>query len=74
MPRKSPFEIVLDNKERQHLTSLARKHTAPFRDIIRAQVILLAAKGMENNRSRSMWWASVVHTILGAALDSFASL
>jgi len=48
MPRKSPFEIVLDNKERQHLTSLARKHTAPYRDVIRAQVILLAANGMEN--------------------------
>ena len=48
MPRKSPFEIVLTNKERNYLISLARKYTAPYRDVIRAQVILLAAEGMEN--------------------------
>ena len=27
---------------------MARKYTAPYRDVIRAQVILLAAKGIEN--------------------------
>jgi len=48
MPRKSPFEIILTNEEREHLISLARKYTAPYRDIIRAQVILMAAEGMEN--------------------------
>ncbi len=48
MPRKSPIEIILTNEERGHLISLARKYTAPYRDVIRAKVILLAAKGMEN--------------------------
>ena len=48
MPRKSPFEIILTNEEREHLISLARKYTAPYRDVIRAQVILMAAEGMEN--------------------------
>jgi len=48
MPRMSPFEIVLTDEERKHLGSLARKYTAPYRDVIRAQVILLAAEGMEN--------------------------
>jgi len=48
MPRKSPFKIILTNKEQDHLSSLARKYTAPYRDVIRAQVILLAAKGIEN--------------------------
>ena len=48
MPRKSPFKIILTNKERNHLTSLARKYTAPYRDVIRAQVILMAAEGLEN--------------------------
>jgi len=38
----------LTNKEQDHLSSLARKYTAPYRDVIRAQVILLAAKGIEN--------------------------
>lgn len=48
MPKKSPFEIVLSKKERDHLTSMARKYAAPYRDVTRAQVILLAATGMEN--------------------------
>ena len=48
MPRKSPFEIVLAIGERKRLSSLARKYTAPYRDVVRAQVILLAAEGMEN--------------------------
>ena len=48
MPRKSPFEIVLADEERDHLIFLARKYTAPYRDVIRAQVILMAAEDMEN--------------------------
>ena len=48
MPRMSPFEIVLTDEERKHLGSLARKYTAPYRDVVRAQVILLVAEGMEN--------------------------
>jgi len=48
MPRKSPFKIILTNEEREHLISLARKYTAPYRDVIRAQVILMAAEGIEN--------------------------
>jgi len=48
MPRKSPFEIILTGEERDRLRSLARKYTAPYRDVIRAQVILLAADGLEN--------------------------
>lgn len=48
MPRKSPFKIILTNEEREHLISLARKYTAPYKDVIRAKVILMAAEGMEN--------------------------
>jgi len=44
MPRKSPFEIVLADEERDHLISLARKYTAPYRDVIRAKAILMAAE------------------------------
>ncbi len=48
MPRKSPYKIVLAKDERNWLNSQARKYTAPYRDVVRAQVILLAEKGMEN--------------------------
>ncbi|MCL0102711.1 helix-turn-helix domain-containing protein [Dehalococcoidia bacterium] len=50
MPRKTPFEIVLTSEEREHFTSLARKYTAPYRDVLRAQVILLCAQDLENAR------------------------
>lgn len=48
MPRTSPYQMVLTEVERAHLEALARKYTAPYRDVIRAQIILLAAQGMEN--------------------------
>ncbi|GAI14544.1 unnamed protein product [marine sediment metagenome] len=48
MPRKSPFKIVLANEEREDLISLARKYTAPYKDVIRVKAILMAAEGMEN--------------------------
>jgi len=55
MPRKSPFEIVLTNEEREHLISLTRKYAASYRDVIRAQVILMAAEGMENKEIGEKW-------------------
>ena len=48
MPRISPHKIILTDEEQSYLNSLARKYTAPYRDVIRAQVILLAAEGLEN--------------------------
>ncbi len=48
MPRISPYKIILTNEEKSYLYSIARKYTAPYRDVIRAQVILLAAEDLEN--------------------------
>ncbi len=48
MPRISPYKIILTDEEKGYLYSIARKYTAPYRDVIRAQVILLAAEGLEN--------------------------
>ena len=48
MPRISPYKIILTDEEQHYLNSLAKKYTAPYRDVIRAQVILLAAEGLEN--------------------------
>ena len=48
MPRISPYNIILNDEEQNFLNSMAIKYTAPYRDVIRAQVILLAAEGMEN--------------------------
>ena len=48
MPRRSPFKIVLTTKEREDLELLSRKYTAPYREVVRARVILMSAEGMEN--------------------------
>ena len=48
MPRKSPFTIVLSPGERASLETRAQKYTLPYRDVMRAKLVLLAAEGWEN--------------------------
>lgn len=48
MPRKSPFVVVLDCEEKQYLETITREYTAPYRDVMRAKVVLLAAQGLSN--------------------------
>jgi hypothetical protein len=45
MPRKSPYTIELTTEERTALERQARRYTLPYRDVIRAKVVLLAAQG-----------------------------
>jgi transposase len=49
MPRKSPFNVNLSREERQTLESMARKYTSPYRDVIRAKIILFANEGLSND-------------------------
>lgn len=48
MPRESPFLIRLSREERKILEERSRQYTLPYRDVIRAKIILLAADGLEN--------------------------
>lgn len=48
MPRHSPFTILLSENEREELEGMARKYTAPYFEVVRAKLILLAADGLEN--------------------------
>ena len=48
MPRSSPYVIVLTPDERSVLEARARRYTLPYRDVVRAKVVLLAAEGFEN--------------------------
>lgn len=50
MPRQSPYTILLDQDEKRHLQTIARKYTSPYRDVMRAKVILLAAQGLSNKQ------------------------
>jgi transposase len=49
MPRRSPFVVELTQQERQELESRVRKYTSPYRDVIRAKIVLLAAQGLSND-------------------------
>ncbi|MEW5807348.1 MAG: helix-turn-helix domain-containing protein [Acidobacteriota bacterium] len=53
MPRKSPFIIKLNYVEREELEKIVRKYTSPYRDVIRAKIVLYAAEGLSNDRIAS---------------------
>lgn len=48
MPRPSPYRIELSPRERQELEARTRQYTLPYFEVLRAQMILLAAEGWEN--------------------------
>ena len=49
MPRRSPYVIELSKTEREELAARVRKYTSPYRDVIRAKIVLLAAEGLAND-------------------------
>jgi transposase len=52
MPRgggRSPFQIRLRAGERRFLKARARQATAPYRQVLRARIVLLAAAGLTNS-------------------------
>jgi DNA-binding NarL/FixJ family response regulator len=49
MPRKSPYDIVLSEKERNELSRRANKYTLPYFMVARAKIILLVAEGLDND-------------------------
>ena len=48
MPRKSPYIITLSEHEKNILESASRKYTSPYRDVLRAKIVLMAARGYNN--------------------------
>ena len=49
MPRQSPFHIALGAEDKAMLEAAARRYTAPYRDVIRAKIVLYAARGLRND-------------------------
>ncbi len=50
MPRISPYAITLSGKDRDELEYIARRYTSPYRDVVRAKIVLMAAEGMTNQQ------------------------
>jgi hypothetical protein len=49
MPRQSPYTIELSDEQRRILKARALRYTLPYRDVVRAQMVLLAAQGLRND-------------------------
>ena len=49
MPRKSPYVLRLTGKQREELEARSRQYTLPYRDVVRAKIILMAADGVDND-------------------------
>ena len=49
MARKSPYVIDLSEPEREVLEGQARRYTLPYRDVVRAKIVLMAADGLDND-------------------------
>jgi transposase len=45
----SPFAIELSAGERAELEARARTYTLPYRDVLRAKIVLYAAQGLRND-------------------------
>lgn len=52
MPRSSPFVIELTGQERRERLSRSRQYTSPYRDVIRAKIVLMASQGRGNDVRR----------------------
>lgn len=46
MPRTSPLTVELSTEDRAELEARAHRYSLPYRDVMRAKIILLAAEGI----------------------------
>ncbi len=49
MTRKSPYVLKLSADQRRELEARARRYTSPYRDVVRAKIVLMAAQGLDND-------------------------
>lgn len=50
MPRHSPYRIHLAPSDRRRLEAIARAYSLPYRDVLRAKIVLYAAEGLRNDQ------------------------
>jgi transposase len=46
--RKSPYVLALTAEQHRELEARARRYTLPYRDVVRAKIVLMAAQGLGN--------------------------
>jgi transposase len=53
VPRRSPYTLSLSAEQRHELEARARKYTLPYREVVRAKIVILAAEGLANDEIAS---------------------
>jgi transposase len=53
VPRRSPYLLRLTADQRRELEARARRYTLPYRDVVRAKIVLMAADGLDNDEIAS---------------------
>ena len=53
MAGSSPYVIKLSQQKRRVLESVAAKYASPYRDVVRAKIVLYAARGWSNEDRRA---------------------
>jgi hypothetical protein len=48
MPRTSPYVIELSDADQEALERLAARYSSPYRDVMRAKIVLYAALRLSN--------------------------
>ena len=48
MPMRSPYVIQLTKGEQAELLARSRGYASPYRDVVRARIVLLASQGLGN--------------------------
>ncbi|MGH8303089.1 MAG: helix-turn-helix domain-containing protein [Steroidobacteraceae bacterium] len=48
MTRKSPYVLDLTGEQRKELEARVRRYTSPYREVVRAKIVLMAAEGLDN--------------------------
>ena len=49
MSRKTPYILRLTVEQRRELETRSRHYTLPYRDVVRAKIVLMAASGVDND-------------------------
>lgn len=49
MTRKNPYVLDLTVDQQRELEARARRYTSSYRDVVRAKIVLMAARGLDND-------------------------
>ncbi len=72
MPYTSPYRIVLTDDERRRLEAAAGRYTSPYRDVVRARIVLYAER-LGNCQMGAPCWIPRARWSPGGARDSATS-